>query len=98
MAVVGVGATGYSVRAVLAPSLQLETLRRAFTPESAQAPKPFYVTLAYAIRPVPRQAVALWLEQVESCLPRRIRLRRVEERRTGDLGPFKYAVLRRWQL
>ena len=97
-AVVGVAVTGYSVRATLAPSPQLDTLRRAFAPESVQPSKPFYVTLAYAVRPVVRQTVAAWLERVERCLPPRIRLSQVEERRTGDLGPFEYAVLRRWSL
>lgn len=76
-AVARVTATGYSVRATIAPS------------------GPLYVTLAYAVRPVGGDAVDAWLRQVESCLPSQIRLSRIEERRTGDLGPFEYAALRR---
>ena len=97
-AVAGVTATGYSVRATIAPSPQLDVLRTAFAPATAPPSGPFYVTLAYAVRPVGGDAVDAWLRQVKSCLPSQIRLSRVEERRTGDLGPFEYAALRRWQL
>ena len=76
--VAGVATTGYSARVALAPSPQLDTLQQAFAPESVQPSAFFYVTVAYAVPPVARQAVAVWLEQVERCLPPRIRLSRIE--------------------
>ena len=96
--VLGVESTAYSTRVALGPSPHLDTLRRAFSTQSVHRSQAYYATLAYAVEPVPLKAVSEWLRSVEDSLPSSVHLRQVEERRTGDLGPFGHAVLRQWRL
>ena len=98
VSVMGISTTDYSVRVALAPSTELDDLRHAFATDSVHASKSYYVTLAYAVRPTTGPSIAAWAKEIERSLAPEVRLGCVEERRAGDLGAFKYTVLRRWVL